>query len=268
MTTTDLRGRTAVAPTSRTARGSLRRCLGYGWASTRQALTDASFIGFLLVMPTAIYLFFATVYGTEAEGGIEAKRQIMINMATYGAMGSALVAGSNIQIERATGWLRQLQLTALTATQFFVVRAVVALLLVLPPVLLVLLVGRLDGVQLAAWQWFAVAGLSLVVLIPFVVMGIVVGLWLKPQAASGATTFLMLAMAMLGGLWVPMQFLPDILQTIGRTLPSYWAMEIAKLPLSGGAVPLRGVVLLAAWTVALTALGAIGYRRAIHTSKR
>lgn len=256
--------RRSVPPTS----GLLRRSAHYFWQSLRASLLDFGFIGFILAMPTAMYLFFAKVYGADEAGGIEAKKQIMVSMGTYGAMGSALVAGNTIQMERATGWLRQLMLTALTTTQFFVVRALVALVVIIPPIALVLLVGRLDGVEMGFTTWLAVAGVALITLIPFVIMGIVVGLWLKPQAASGATTFLMLSMAMLGGMWVPLEMMPTAMQSLGKFLPSYWAAEFSKIPLDGAELSLTGILVLVGWTIGLTLLGLIGYRRAIATSKR
>lgn len=263
MTTATHATTTRPAPLSQAAVGW--RYLG---ASLRHLLGNAGFVGFILALPTAMYLFFSQIYGSDPTFGDQAKLQIMVQMATYGAMGSALSAGNAIQTERSTGWFRQLMLSSLTPTTFFVVRALSALLMILPPVALVLAVGRIDGIELPLGTWFAVAGVALVVLIPFVVMGLVVGLWLKPQTASAATTFLMLGLAMLGGMWVPLEMMPDVLQTVGKVLPSYWAVEMAKLPITGDAIPLTGVLVLVGWTLFLTLLGVLGYRRAVATSKR
>lgn len=240
----------------------------YLGASLRHMLSDAGFVGFILALPTAMYIFFSQLYGSDPSFGSDAKVQFMVQMATYGAMGSALSAGNTIQTERSTGWFRQLMLSSLTPTTFFVVRALAALLMILPPVALVLVVGRIDGIELELGTWFAIAGVALVVLLPFVVMGLVVGLWLKPQTANAATTFLMLGLGMLGGMWVPMEMMPDAMQTIGKALPSYWAVEMAKLPITGDAVPMTGVLVLLGWTIGLTLLGVLGYRRAVATSKR
>ncbi|NLE96820.1 MAG: ABC transporter permease [Propionibacterium sp.] len=271
MTTTTLRETRATpsiaAPTPPEARGSAQRVLSYLGSTLRLSLTDGGFIGFIIAMPTAMYLFFSTLYGDEI-GGAEIQRHIMVMMATYGAMGSALAAGNAIQNERATGWFRQLMLTALSPTQFFFTRLLAALLLILPPIVVVLGVGAIDGVRLPLATWASVVGVALVVLIPFVVMGLVVGLWLKPQAANAATTFLMLALAMLGGMWVPLDQMPQVLQDIGILLPSYWAGQFALTPITGDPVAARGVITLVAWTVGLAALGVVGYRRAVATSKR
>lgn len=56
-------------------------------ATLRLNFTDGAFIGFMLAMPTAMYLFFAQVYGGDPAYGAEAKRQIMLSMAMLGVLG-------------------------------------------------------------------------------------------------------------------------------------------------------------------------------------
>lgn len=62
--------------------------------------------------------------------------------------------------------------------------------------------------------------------------------------------------------------MPPAMQTIGKLLPSYWAGQIGTWPLLGGAVPTQGVLVIGAWTVSLILLGALGYRRAVRSSRR
>ncbi len=57
------------------------------------------------------------------------------------------------------------------------------------------------------------------------------------------------------------------MQTIAHALPSYWLAELGRYPILGG--PSRGRACGAGvWLVILTGLGALGYRRAVATSKR
>ena len=74
---------------------------------------------------------------------------------------------------------------------------------------------------------------------------------------------------MLGGLWFPVQIMPSVMQTIAHTLPSYWLAELGRWPfLPGTAFPWAGVAVLLVWSIVLTGLGALGYRRATADSKR
>jgi ABC-2 type transport system permease protein len=101
-----------------------------------------------------------------------------------------------------------------------------------------------------------------------IVLGLVIGLWFRPQASQAATTAVMLALSMLGGLWFPLDMMPDAMAAVGRCLPSYWVGRLAVWPLTGGDFPWTGVGVLALWAVGLCALGVLGYRRAVRTSRR
>lgn len=56
-------------------------------------------------------------------------------------------------------------------------------------------------------------GLALAVLVPSENMGLAI------------TQIFALGGAMLSGLWVPLEFMPDFIQTIARILPQYWRMK-------------------------------------------
>lgn len=232
-------------------------------------LRDWAFLAFVVAMPTTMYLFFSGIYGAQmTQGGASVAAVMMVTMATYGALGAAMSAGAQIQTERATGWFRQLMVTALTPAQFITARIVVAVGVIVPAIAAVFVAGAARGVRLDAGTWVASGVLILVALLPMVMLGLTIGLWLKQAAAGAATTLMMLALSMLGGLWFPLDMMPDAMAAFGRTLPSYWAGRIGTWPISGGAFPWQGVVVLGIWTVALVVLGALGYGRAVRTSRR
>lgn len=263
---------TTLAPTSRTSRSGqagLRRFAHYVRASIAALVREWSFLTFIIALPTVMYLFFSGIYGAEmSQAGVQVKAIMMVTMAAYGGLGAAQNAGATIQAERSSGWFRQLMLTPLTPAQFFAGKVITAVAVVIPALLAVFIAGMVMGVRLPATTWFAVGGLLLASLLPMVVLGLVIGLWFKQQTASAVTTLVMLALSMVGGLWFPLDMMPAFMQTIGKLLPSYWAGQIGMWPLVDGAFPWRGVLVIAAWTAALVVLGALGYRRAVRTSRR
>ena len=249
--------------------GSAKRFFHYASQSILIQLRDWAFLGFVIVMPTTIYLFFASMYGDEgSDSGINVAALMMVTMATYGGLGAAMNAGSQIQSERSSGWFRQLMLTSLAPGQFVLAKILTAIAVLIPAIGTVFIAGAARGVRLDAGTWAASLGLIVVALLPMIVFGLVIALWFKPQTATAVTTLAMLVLAMLGGLWVPLQLMPEVMQTIGRLLPSYWASQIGAWPLVGGDFPWQGVIVLAVWLVALAGVGALGYRRAIRTSRR
>jgi len=260
---------TATTTARPTPKPQLRHFVHYVRQSLLATLREWEFLSFVMAMPTAMYLFFEGIYGSETtDGGATVASVMMVTMATYGALGAAMSAGNQIQTERATGWFRQLMLTALTPAQFIVGKIVVAVGVVMPAIAVVFAAGALRGVQMELGTWAASFSLILVSLLPMVILGIVIGLWFKQAAAGAATTLIMLVLSMLGGLWFPLDMMPALMQRIGRTLPSYWAGRIGVWPVVGGAFPWRGVVVIGIWTLALVVLGALGYGRAVRTSRR
>lgn len=233
------------------------------------AMTDWAFLSFVVVMPVSLYLFFAAIYGDEeTAGGVKVAAAMMVTMAAYGGLGAAMNAGGMIQAERASGWVRQLMITPLRPGEFIVAKLATAVGVVVPALVAVFVAGAIRGVRLEAATWLAVLVALLFSLLPMVILGVVIGMWAKPQTASVITTLTMLVLSMVGGLWFPLEMMPGSLQLLGRALPSCWVGKIGQWPVVGGDFPWRGVVVIGAWTLGLIAAGAVSYGRAVRTSRR
>jgi ABC-2 type transport system permease protein len=236
--------------------------VNYTLISARATFRNTRFILFTIALPVVMYLLFNNLYGNQTEGGINVGSYLMVSMAAYGGIGATINAGARIAIERQTGWNRQLRLSALTARGYLFAKAAVSLLVALPAIVLVFLAGVFFGsAHLTLGQWLA-CGLALwLALIPFGVIGLVIGFLATVDSAQPLTMLVYMALAILGGLWFPVSQFPAALQHVAKALPSYWAAEIARAPLAGQAIPLSGVLVLAGWTVGLGALAMAAYRR-------
>ena len=74
---------------------------------------------------------------------------IMVSMAAYGSLGAAMSGGSQLALERRSGWFRQLSITAWPPREFLLAKAAVIMVLVLPALLLVFAAGfAVGGVRL------------------------------------------------------------------------------------------------------------------------
>ena len=239
--------------------------------STWLICKNFAFVIFAVGMPLVLYLVFSSTFatGSGAEAQL-ASAMIMVSMAAYGSLGAAMSGGSQLALERRSGWFRQLSVTGLSPRSFLLAKAAVIMMLVLPSLLLVFAAGFVvGGVRLPLAAWLASLGLMWLALIPLAIFGIVIGLWVKAEAVGGVTTLVMLVLAMSGGLWLPVDLMPGIAQTLAHSLPSYWLAELGRWPmLPGEAFPWTGVLVLLGWSVGLTVLGALGFRRAAASSKR
>ena len=85
--------------------------LAYLSLELRRSLRDRRYLLLVVGWPVAAYLLFSTVFGaaTNSSEGLTPNIEIMVAMATFGAMGGVLMAsGPRLAIDRQIGWLRQL----------------------------------------------------------------------------------------------------------------------------------------------------------------
>ena len=140
------------------------------------------------------------------------------------------------------------------------------MLLTLPSLLVVGLVGRVvNGVQLGLGTWAGLVAVLWLGSTAFVALGLLIGLALDEKAAGGAMGLVGVVLATLGGLWVPVQFFPDALQTVARALPSYWYAELGRDVVAGSAPALTGVLALSGFAAAFAVLATlVAARRPLH----
>jgi ABC-2 type transport system permease protein len=186
----------------------------------------------------------------------------MTAMAVYGAMYAVVAPGARIARDRSRGWTRQLRITPLRARTDFASKVAAAYLLALPTLVLLFLAGASLGVRLRAGHWLELAGLLLVGLVPFVVMGFILGYLLPVDALAPALGGVVVLFALLGGVFGFQLATSGPLFDVLKCLPSYWLVQAGKTALGGGGWPAQAWIVIAVWTAVLTPASALAYRRA------
>ena len=93
-------------------------------------------------------------------------------------------AAAVIAADRSAGWTRQMRITPLRAATYFGAKVLCGYLMALLTIVLLCLAGTALGVRLSAAQWLTVVGLLLVGLIPFAVLGILLGHLLSADSSA------------------------------------------------------------------------------------
>jgi ABC-2 type transport system permease protein len=227
-----------------------------------RALRNRRFFLFSLAFPLALYFLTAgpSRHEHDLQGtGLSAPLYFMVSMASWGTMTAMLGTGARIAGEREVGWNRQLRISPLTP--FSYLRAKVAISYLMAGLSLVLLytAGVILGVRLPATEWLGMTGLIVVGLVPFAAAGVLLGHKLNTDtigpALGGGTAIL----ALVSGTWFPVDK-SGFLHDIAVDLPSYWLVQANRVALGGDGWPLRGWVVVAAWSAVLTVLAARAYR--------
>jgi ABC-2 type transport system ATP-binding protein len=231
---------------------------GYLRLELVRSVRDARYVVLALAAPVGFYLLFAGIFtGQRTQGGgLPASVEVMVAMAAFGAQWGALSATApRLASDRDRGWLDILAVTPLSATRVMAARICAALLASLPAVVAVGVTARLaHDVQLTAGQWSLGLAALWVGVLPFVLLGIVIGTTTDTTTAYGLSMACYFALAALGGLWVPPAIFPAVLRHVAAALPSYNQAELGWHIAADSAPSLSNFLVLAAWTAGLAVL--------------
>ncbi|MEO7998865.1 MAG: ABC transporter permease [Gemmatimonadaceae bacterium] len=193
---------------------------------------------FIVVFPCVFFfLFTAGNRAARGPGGGQALAYVMISMAVYGAMVGTTSGGASVAVERALGWSRQLRLTPLTPAAYVFMKVLASMTLGLISVCSTFTVGALNGVHMPPQTWLMAGVTAWLCSSVFAAFGLFVGFLFPAENVMQFVGPLMAFMAMFGGLFVPLNNLPQSMQDFARYTPMYGVGTLARAPLIGGATP-------------------------------
>ena len=189
---------------------------------------------FTLIFPAALFLSFgSTEDWNDSVGHGNVAAYVMVSMALYGAALTAAAAGTQVALERAMGWSRQLRLTPLNPAVYIVVKALLALVLSALAIAVVNAVGYLQGKpEMAAGVWVECALLTLACTSVFAALGLFVGYLVPGENAMQILGPGLALLSFLGNVFIPIDE-GTWIYTIAQWTPMYGVAEISRYPLTG-----------------------------------
>jgi ABC-2 type transport system permease protein len=235
----------------------------FGLEMVRQ-LRDARALVFTFAVPVAMLLIFGGTYGSQYDSAAHLQWIVVttVQMAGYGAMMAALAQAFNIVNERSVGWNRQLRITPLSGTGYMITKVSSALAVGLLSIIVVFVISATALHAHLSVQAWIMAGLGLWLgIIPFALIAILIGQFAKPSFAQPLFMVTFLGLAILGGLWVPLDILPHWVSNVAQVAPSYWLNKLGQMGAGLTGNVGTPTIVLGAWTLVLAALIAWRYRR-------
>jgi ABC-2 type transport system permease protein len=219
----------------------------------------------ILALGFPLVLYFLIAGPNRNEGsiggtGISAPLYFMVGLVAFGTMNAVIAAGARIAAERSVGWNRQLRLTLLSTRAYFRTKVLTAYLMAIATIVLLYAAGISLGVRLSAGSWVRMTGLILVGLIPFAALGILLGHLLGVDSIGPAIGGITALLSLLGGVWFPISS-HGAIHYVAMALPSYWLVQASHVSLGGSSWGATGWLVVAAWSVALSVMAGIAYRR-------
>lgn len=209
-------------------------------------LRNPYYVFWSLFMPILFYFIFTKVVNTGAPDRAEWQAHYLMSMTTFSVMGSSMMTlGIRMVQERAQGWSTLMRITPLPDSIYFTGQMVGQTIIHLFAIIVIFSAGALiNGVTLSVFEWISSGLWILAGSIPFLALGTLVGTMKKVETASAVSNVLYMVLAISGGLWMPLEIMPKLMQTIGQWLPSYNYGNGAWLIVRGEAPALSSVLIL------------------------
>jgi len=171
------------------------------------------------------YLFFGVLFKMSAN----MPTYLLATYGTFGVIGPALFSfGVGVAVERGQGWFDLKEVSPMPASAYILARIIVSLFFALLIIILLFSIGAIFGeVELLRKDWLLLAGILTFGSIPFCAIGLSLGLFLSSNSAPAVVNLIYLPMAFLSGLWMPIGFFPELMQSIANLLPAYHLSQLA-----------------------------------------
>ncbi|MFZ0446951.1 MAG: ABC transporter permease [Bacillus sp. (in: firmicutes)] len=186
-------------------------------------LRNPYYVFWSLFMPIVFYIVFTRIFNSGLENRQEWQAHYLMSMASFSVMGSAIMTlGIRLVEERTQGWSMFMRITPLSDYQYFFAKMVAQTVIHLFSILVIFTAGALiNGISLSISEWFFCGVWLLFGSLPFLALGTIVGLMKRVDTAAGVSNMVYMILALCGGMWMPLDIMPNFVQTIGKWLPSY-----------------------------------------------
>lgn len=192
-------------------------------AEIKRTVRNPYFVFWSLVMPIIFYVIFTKIVNTGVPNKALWQKHYLMSMTVFSVMGSAIMTlGIRLVQERTEGWSTVMRVAPLSSYSYFLAKMIAQTVIHLLSIIVIFSAGfLLNGVSLSLFEWVMSGLWILVGSIAFLSLGTLVGCMKKVDTVSGVSNVIYLVLAVLGGLWMPIEVLPNMMQTIGKWLPSY-----------------------------------------------
>ena len=219
-----------------------------------------------LLFPAGFYLLFGVAFGSgQVTEGSNLSTYLLATYGAAGVMGAVLFGlGAGLPIERGQGWMLLKRASPMPASAYFIAKIVTSLVFgaIVIAVLFALGFG-LGHATAGVAEIGSLTGVLIAGALPFCALALLIGVAAGPNSAPGIVQAIFLPMCFTSGLWLPIDFLPSILQRIAQWLPGYHYGQLALKTLGADRGEPTGshIGFLAIVTVLLLCLAAVLYWR-------
>ena len=215
-----------------------------------------------ILFPALFYVFFGVLMNQHNP---QAATYLLCTYGAFGVIGPALFSfGAGLAVERGQGWLDIKDASPMPGSAQIISRLVVSMgfsMLILLSLGLVAFV--FTEVSLSLSQVSTLAAILVLGGLPFCLLGLTLGIVLKAESAPAVVNAIYLPMSFLSGLWIPINMLPDFLQSFAQFLPPYHLAQLALhvVELDAGGSIIKHVLALVIFSLVFFGLATLAFNR-------
>jgi len=220
----------------------------------------------VLSFPVMFYVLFGLVLnGHQSIGPTPVPVYLIPSYGTFGVIAASLFGtAAGLASDRGLGWLQVKRASPMPPFAYFTAKLATSFLFSAIVVLALFALGiAFGGVRMSLSVFAKLLGTLVVGSIPFSAMGLALGYFTGPNSAPPTINLIYLPMSFCSGLWVPIIFLPKIVQRFALAMPPYHLAQLAFGVVGAGtreSVAAHWEV-LAAFTMICLGVARIGFQR-------
>jgi ABC-2 type transport system permease protein len=225
MSTATLTLPTTPSPFARTLRIFLTEVRYEFIRALRTKAYSLSVIGF----PLVFYVFFGILLNRgQIHNGMSVAKNMLAGYAVFGAIGASLFGiGVGLAGDLSAGWLELKRASPMPPIAYLLAKCCTAMGFAAIIVTALSILGiAFGGVHISLTEYLRMLSLVIVGSIPFAAMGLLLALIAPFNSAPGIANMIYLPMSFLGGLWLPIDLLPNFLQKLAPIFPTYHLRQL------------------------------------------
>ncbi|GGA72166.1 ABC transporter permease [Ornithinibacillus halotolerans] len=216
-----------------------------------RVLRNPYYVFWSLFMPIVFYIVFTKIFNTDLENPKMWQAHILMSMTAFSVMGSAIMTlGIRLVEERKQGWSMFMRIVPISDQAYYFAKMIGQTMIHIFSILVIFTAGALiNSIQLTTVEWLLCGLWILFGSFPFLAIGALVGTMKRVDTAAGVSNMVYFVFAILGGMWMPIELFPDILQTIGKVLPSFHFGSGAWQIVRGGGPDLTNFLVIGGYLI-------------------
>ena len=220
----------------------------------------------VLSFPIMFYVLFGLVLNSnQSIGATRVPTYLIPTYGTFGVIAASLFGtAAGLASDRGLGWLEVKRASPMPPFAYFAAKIVTSMVFSTIIVLALFTLGiTFGGVRMPVASFARLLGILAAGSLPFSAMGLALGYFTGPNSAPPTINLIYLPMSFCSGLWVPIMFLPKVVQKIALLLPPYHLSQLALGVVGSGARESAGAhwEALAAFTMICLGIARIGFQR-------